>query len=85
MTTYDFVANHQERICPALIPAMDEYIVSWLQDEKDIVVFPEFSSDLRVVIYPYLAAYRALTEAGVADAEKHIVEMRAWEGGQGQS
>ena len=79
MTTYDFVADHLERICPALIPAMDEYIVSWLQDEKDIVVSPEFSGDPRAIIYPYLAAYRALVEEGVEGAEKYIVEMRAGE------
>ena len=46
-----------------------------------MVLSPEFEGDLKGVIYPYLAAYRALCEAGVEDTEKYIADIRTEEVG----
>ncbi len=40
---------------------------------------PRYAEDLSTIIYPYLAAYQALTDAGVTDAEKYIVKIRTEE------
>ena len=73
MTTYDFIIEH---IDPALIPTMEKYINAWTEDDKDIHLEKKFSNDLSTVIYPYLAAYRALEEAGVKNPERIILELR---------
>ena len=97
MNTYNFICDHLEVLFPDAIPVMDEYLISWLkedgdvvnrpqedvvnQSQEDVTLSPEHESDLSSVIYPYLAAYKALTEAGVADAEKYILELRTEEVG----
>ena len=78
-TTYDFICSH---IVPDLILAMDEYIEKWIQDDVGVILSPKFEGDMGGVFYSYLAAYRALCEAGVEDAEKYIVEMRTKEVGR---
>ena len=75
MTTYDFICNHLENDYPDVIPVMDEYLMEWLKDGKDI---PE---GVAGIIYPYLAALRALSDAGVEGVEKYIVELRTEEVG----
>ena len=35
MTTYDFICNHLEKDYPDAIPVMDEYLMSWLEDDED--------------------------------------------------
>ena len=77
-TTYDFICNH---IAPDLIPEMDSYLAAWIEDDEDVILSPKFEGDLKGVIYPYLAAYRAFCEAGVKDAEKIIMNMRTEEVG----
>ena len=75
MTTYDFICNHLEKDYPDAIPVMDEYLMAWLEDSEDI------REGVAGVIYPYLAALRALVDAGVEHAEKFIVELRTEEVG----
>lgn len=70
MTTYDFICNHLENDYPDAIPVMDEYLMAWLEDMETVDV-----------IYPYLAALKALTDADVEGAEKYIVELRTEEVG----
>ena len=79
MTTYDFICNHLEDDYPDTLPAMDEYLMTWLEDDEDIT--ERVAGDLRNVIFPYLAALRALTDAGVEHAEKYIVGLRTEEVG----
>ncbi len=74
MTTYDFICNHLEIDYPDVISAMDEYLMAWLDDEG----IPE---GVAGVIYPYLAALRALSDASVEGVEKYIVELRTEEVG----
>ena len=81
MTTYDFICNHLENICPDAIPTMDEYLTAWAKDDEGVHITQKFSDDLSTVIYPYLAAYQALCDAGVENAEKYIVDMRTEEVG----
>ena len=75
MTTYDFICNHLENDHPDAIPVMEEYLMAWLGDDVDI------KEGVAGVIYPYLAALRALADAGVEGAEKYIVELRTDEVG----
>ena len=75
MTTYDFICNHLENDYPDAIPVMDEYLMAWLEDDEDM----ERGANLKNVIYPYLAALRALADAGVRGAEKYIIELRTEE------
>ena len=75
MTTYDFICNHLENKYPDAIPVMDEYLMEWLGEGEDIM------EGLVGVIYPYLAALRALNDAGVEEVEKYIVELRTEEVG----
>ena len=75
MTTYDFICNHLENDYPDVILVMDEYLMAWLEDDEGIM------ERLAGVIYPYLAALRALTDAGVEGVEKFIVELRTEEVG----
>ena len=77
MTTYDFICNHLENDYPDTLPIMDEYLMVWLEDEEDMT--ERGAGDLKNVIYPYLAALRALVDAGVEGAEKYIVELRTEE------
>ncbi len=79
MTTYDFICNNLESICPDAIPVMDEYLTAWLKDDEGVHITERYASDLKNVIYPYLAAYQALTDVGVENAEKCIVDMRTEE------
>ena len=79
MTTYDFICNHLENDYPDTIPVMDEYLMAWLEDDEDTT--EGVAGDLKGVIYPYLAALRALTDAGVEGTEKYIVELRIEEVG----
>ena len=79
MTTYDFICNHLENICPDAIPVMDEFLTAWLKDDEGVHISQKFSGDLSTVIYPYLAAYQALNDAGVEDAESYIVKIRTEE------
>ena len=79
MTTYDFICNHLENDHPDAIPVMDEYLMAWLEDDEDIT--EREAVNLKDVIYPYLAALRALADAGVKGAEKYIVELRTEEVG----
>ena len=67
--TYDFIYDYLQNDYPDAIPVMDVYLMAWLEDDEDI------TEEVAVVIYPYLAALRALTEAGVEHAEKYIVEL----------
>ena len=75
--TYDFICDHLENIYPCAIPAMDDYLTAWIQD--DVFVEEDFEDDLNTTIYPYLAAYRALVDVGVEETEKYIVDMRTEE------
>ena len=79
MTTYDFICDHLENDYPDAIPVMDEYLMEWLEDDEDT---ERGADDLKNVIYPYLAALRALADAGVKGAEKYIVELRTEEVGR---
>ena len=79
MTTYDFICDHLENEYPDAIPVMDEYLMAWLENDVDIT--ERVDGDLKNVIYPYLAALRALVDADVEGAEKYIVELRTEEVG----
>ena len=81
MTTYDFICNRLESICPDAIPTMDEYLTAWAKDDEGVHMQPKYAEDLSTIIYPYLAAYQALADAGVENAEKYIVELRTEEVG----
>lgn len=81
MTTYDFICNQLENICPDAIPVMDEYLTAWAKDDEEVYIQPKYAEDLSTIIYPYLAAFRALTDVGVENAEKYIVDMRTKEVG----
>ena len=75
LSTYDFICNHLENDYPDAIPVMDEYLMEWLREGENI------TEGVAGVIYPYLAALRTLTDAGVEGAEKYIVELRTEEVG----
>ncbi len=81
MTTYNFICNHLEKDYPDAIPVMDEYLMAWLEDDEVLQCEPGFEQDLSSIIYPYLATFRALSDAGVENAEKYILELRTEEVG----
>lgn len=60
---------------PGAIPVMDEYLMEWFEDGEGI------TEGVAGIIYPYLAALRALSDAGVEGVEKYIVELRTEEVG----
>ncbi len=60
---------------------MDEYLTAWMKDDEGVHITQKYAEDLSAIIYPYLAAYQALADAGVENAEKYIVEMRTEEVG----
>ena len=58
---------------------MVEYLTAWIQDDEKVHLPNKFANDLSDIIYPHLAAYRVLNDAGVEIAEEYIVKLRSME------
>ena len=75
MTTYEFIIDNLQPTYPAAIPAVEKYWSTWTEDDKPLHLPNKYERDLSGTIYPYMAAYQALVDAGVENPDKVIFEM----------